>query len=262
MRKKIFPLIFIFLITLILPLLAATPKWEYLVLSLGKNFFLSLPSDPFYISPNSGFKTLTYMNAGFYIINEATFTQSQMDVLGKNGWELVDIVGIIGGDQQYVFKRPLVDQIYTETLEKSENIYQEFIETMKNPEPVEEEHSTELIDYDVYLVELEKQKITNEKETFLKAKLKQNSKYIISRYQLYESNYEYVPDSVIITIDASNKLLFDTNKYRKSEAKKLLIDAIEYFESLFEQNYSAAIYVTISLNETENAVLNSYDLEL
>jgi hypothetical protein len=69
-------------------------QWEYLVISYGKNTF------------SSAEKTLAYRPVGLVAkAMEATEIQQNLDVLGRFGWEVVTIVGTIGGDQQILLKR-------------------------------------------------------------------------------------------------------------------------------------------------------------
>ena len=68
-------------------------KWEYLVVSFGKTLF-ETPE-----------KMLAYRVVGLQNGTESISLQSDLDVLGRFGWELVTIVGAIGGDQQIVLKR-------------------------------------------------------------------------------------------------------------------------------------------------------------
>lgn len=69
-------------------------QWEYLVVSYGKTVF------------GNPEKTLAYRAIGLAATaQEANEIQRSLDVLGRFGWEIVTIVGAIGGDQQIVFKR-------------------------------------------------------------------------------------------------------------------------------------------------------------
>ena len=84
-----------------------TPKqqWEYLVISPGKVYFTAI-SDP---TLEGGPKLYRYGYGDplISLISEATETESIFDKLGSAGWELAGILGTIGGDQQFVFKRAL-----------------------------------------------------------------------------------------------------------------------------------------------------------
>ena len=96
MKKK---LLFILLITLIaLPIFAsADEQYEYMVVSFGKAQFSSMRS-----------KTMAYWDEG---ISKETLSaesyEKNLDILGANGWQVVSITGVIGGDQQVILKRDL-----------------------------------------------------------------------------------------------------------------------------------------------------------
>ncbi|MBK8302336.1 MAG: hypothetical protein IPK98_02525 [Chloracidobacterium sp.] len=80
------------------------PQWEYLVVSFGKVYFSDPMTDP--EAKSSGLsKLLSFSQAGIVIAKEGLSTQKSMDTLGKFGWELVGAVGVIGGDQEMLFKR-------------------------------------------------------------------------------------------------------------------------------------------------------------
>jgi hypothetical protein len=87
------------------PPTAPIKPWEYLVISFGKTGFSSPVLDP-ELKQTGQSKILFYSNAGIVTASEAVSVQRQMDSLGRFGWELVGVVGTIGGDQQMLFKRP------------------------------------------------------------------------------------------------------------------------------------------------------------
>lgn len=68
-------------------------QWEYIIASYGKTTF----EDPQ--------KTLAYRALGVSGGNEGTVLEANLDIMGRFGWEVVAIVGAIGGDQQIVLKR-------------------------------------------------------------------------------------------------------------------------------------------------------------
>lgn len=72
------------------PMPAAADEWEYLVVSNGRVYF-GLPSKQ--ASGSIAFR------------DEAVGTQTSLDQLGREGWELVTVVGLIGGDQEFILKR-------------------------------------------------------------------------------------------------------------------------------------------------------------
>jgi hypothetical protein len=81
----------------------ASQKWEYLIVSPGKVYWcgesVNLDCPPGAakadVSEATGFKA------------EAVEQEQLLDRVGQQGWELVAIVGILGGDQEFVFKRPI-----------------------------------------------------------------------------------------------------------------------------------------------------------
>lgn len=80
-------------------------EWEYLVVSYGNTPFI----DPLIELETMGTvfsKVEMFGEIGITVPLEAIELQRNIDVLGKFGWELVSVVGAIGGDQQLVFKRP------------------------------------------------------------------------------------------------------------------------------------------------------------
>jgi hypothetical protein len=77
--------------------------------SFGTTYFSNPLLDP-EIKAAGLSKILNYGDVGVTLASEAISTQEQMDILGRFGWELVSIVGTIGGDQEFVFKRPYDSQ--------------------------------------------------------------------------------------------------------------------------------------------------------
>lgn len=84
---------------------AEDSEWEYLVVSYGTTYFSDPLLDP--DAANATFsKVQLFSEIGVTLPQEAVTLQRNIDVLGMFGWEMVTIVGSIGGDQQIVFKRP------------------------------------------------------------------------------------------------------------------------------------------------------------
>lgn len=79
-------------------------QWEYLVISFGKTYFSS-PTD-IAAKQTGQSKLMIFGPLGGVVAQEALDTQEQVDTLGRYGWELIGVLGTIGGDQQWVFKRP------------------------------------------------------------------------------------------------------------------------------------------------------------
>lgn len=80
-------------------------EWEYLIVSYGTTSFTNVLGSP--DADNVTFsKVQLFSEIGVTLPSEAITLQRNIDVLGMFGWEMVTIVGTIGGDQQIVFKRP------------------------------------------------------------------------------------------------------------------------------------------------------------
>lgn len=83
---------------------AQVQQWEYLVVSAGlKTRFSSVAENPLHAK--------AVVVSGIAFGGEAISIEQRMDGLGTLGWELVAVVGMIGGDQQFVFKRPYMKSI-------------------------------------------------------------------------------------------------------------------------------------------------------
>ena len=64
----------------------SAPQWEYLVVADSNVTFADV-----------GSKRVPFI--------EAIVVEEKMNKLGEQGWELVAVLGAIGGDQEFVFKR-------------------------------------------------------------------------------------------------------------------------------------------------------------
>lgn len=193
--------------------------WEYLVISFGKTEF----ADPVLIPEykQSGLsKIILFSAAGIVKANEAIDIQKQMDRLGRFGWELVGVVGTIGGDQQMLFKRPFDpnQSIKEAALIKAEG---ELIaeEQKKEKERIAKQAATdELVDLDA----VERQASIDVEAKSLSADMmnyKDNPIKIISLdpTQDFQGHFKAV---VHIQVDGTAKLV-QANKYRSSDAQAL-----------------------------------------
>ncbi|HNX58926.1 MAG TPA: hypothetical protein PKK43_07490, partial [Spirochaetota bacterium] len=71
---------------------AVIQRWEYITVCFGKTYF------------NDAEKSLLYFGQED-LPSEGTRLQEKLDILGMNGWEVIGIIGVIGGDQQILLKR-------------------------------------------------------------------------------------------------------------------------------------------------------------
>jgi hypothetical protein len=204
--------------TTVLP--SSTPvKWEYLVISFGKAQSQFFGSDSITKIPSlsSISKIMAYSPTGLVdpAVSEAVWTQKQMDILGRFGWELVGTMAMVGGEIPMIFKRPYDSE-----------------KTKKEFEIIQIE-SEKLIDLDE--LDLKKETTSNKKEfeNLITKIVKSVDQYkILELSPILESSDLFIKDKhisatigAIITIDATDILLQDGNKYRKSVARKLVEDA-------------------------------------
>lgn len=127
-------------------------EWEYLVVSYGETYFsqpLSLNADKATFS-----KVQRFSEIGVTLPSEAINFQRNVDVLGMFGWEMVTIVGSIGGDQQIVFKRPFDERRSAEEAERVRAERENLIAAYEaSTSSLEHDASTE--EGDVVLVDLD-----------------------------------------------------------------------------------------------------------
>lgn len=111
-RRKLLPALFVALAVLLAACdlnVTGRQEWEYLILSPGVIY--TSPPDADSLPEADRAKYLEAFpsgNDGYRIAGPANIGRftAQLDALGRQGWELISIVGQIGGDQQFVFKRP------------------------------------------------------------------------------------------------------------------------------------------------------------
>jgi len=198
-------------------------QWEYLVVSFGKTYFSDPIEDP--ETKTKGIsKLLNYSKAGIVSAQEALLVQMQMDTLGKFGWELVGVIGAIGGDQQMVFRRAYdPDQSKAEaTLIREEG--ERLLAAQRSAREAAPQQATEnFIDLDAADRATAIAEVRTKEETRLKAAVETVKSYQILKVTVISDaltpNDSRVKAEVVV--DGSAKLLKDGNKYRSSEAQSL-----------------------------------------
>ena len=200
------------------------PQWEYLVVSFGKVYFSDPTTDP--DAKESGLsKLLSFSQAGIVIAKESLTTQKPMDTLGKYGWELVSVVGAIGGDQEMLFKRP-----YDENRSKQEEeLIRQEGENLRKILEAERARatrtapSTELVDLDeVERIEARNANRRTQEVRFKSATSSLMTGPISTKSVLSNARTDSDVDlTAIIEVDGTSRLLTEGNKYRTSQAKAL-----------------------------------------
>ncbi len=239
-------------------------KWEYVVVSFGKARFSDVSE-----GKESGLsKTIIYSEAGLQLGQEALVLQSQMDTLGKFGWELVAAIGTIGGDQQMLFKR-LFDP--NRSAREAKMIQEEAKALAEKRKAMTSQSEVSLIDLDKIdqdKEDAEVQKGFQEKYSGYGTKAASAKTCTLKGVTVVYENMRLGDTSsrslkISIVIDGTSALLSDGNKYRRSEAKKLL-SAIKYDMSSaaglkeFGTDTTINLAMTITVNGKEIPVAWDY----
>ena len=208
-------------------------QWEYLVVSYGKTLF------------GSPEKTLAYRSIGLAATaQEANEIQQSLDILGRFGWEIVTVVGAIGGDQQIVMKRRYEKtRVANEGLGilKGRELYlKDLIDILERGKKVREESETaavaarnqpKLVDLDAKEAEERRIKLTSDLEAKVKLILSSikgvNEPNVSVRVLDSEGKYNYVE----IKTDSTAVLLKNGNTYRATEAKNWLLSILNNIKS-------------------------------
>jgi hypothetical protein len=233
-------------------------QWEYLVICLGKAYF----SEPQ--------KLLAYPEIDFASAEEATNIQDNLDKLGKYGWEVTNIVGQIGGDQEIVLKRIFnvdrskeeanVIQKKKEDIDKINQELQKGIDATKDGEnAVSENNDQSTITQEpeiqeipkIELVDLDKLEEEKKKESE-KNELK-NSIIKLVQTSLLGNQFELdvtINDEITVTLvfDGTTKFLHE-NTYRASEVESFMNEICVSIKSI-NFNTDKKIWVHLQVNAT------------
>jgi hypothetical protein len=166
--------------------------------------------------------------------------QSQMDTLGKFGWELVSIVGVIGGDQEMVFRRPYdPDQSKAEAAlirEEGERLL------AAQKDLAAELAQADFVDLDATERAAATTETRQKEEARLRAAIQglNNSAIVDIRVVSTARAPEGSDVTAEVVVDGSSQLLKDGNKYRASEALTLAKQiALEIYNAAgLKQGYS------------------------
>ncbi len=210
------------------PSLGIDQQWEYIVVSYGKTLF------------GSPQKTLAYRAVGLQAGQEAPDLENSLDILGRFGWEVVTIVGSIGGDQQVVLKRKynrnLVKTEYSAILKGKDLYIKDLIDIMEREQRLREEadanaalerNKPRLIDLDAAeALAARRAKESALIDTYKKA----FSASELSKFSTADFRVGYGDMNVTITSDVTNQFLTNGSTYRKSEVKKFIDNEINKYK--------------------------------
>lgn len=209
-------------------------QWEYLIISFGKTYFSDPNEQPeskirglskllSYSEP--GLSTSEISALGKVTSQEAMAAEKNLDTLGKFGWELVGIVGVIGGDQQMVLKR-----VYDAEQSKTEAnvIRAEGERLLKSQQDAAAELArAELIDLDA----LEKANAINDtrrtEEARLRTAIETVNNYPFTEIKVVSSASQPADSGLVaeVVLDGNARLLKEGKNYRTSEAEALAKEA-------------------------------------
>jgi hypothetical protein len=198
------------------------PQWEYLVLSFGKAYF------------GDAVKTKNYSPIVPLVPNEADELQQSLDGLGKLGWELVSVVGIIGGDQELLLKRrsdPSLAKKEKDFLDKEGARRTAEFDSLLKKQNAEAARIQKLASEKKVLVdrdEIEAQQKAKDRDAEIAAHVTQMFDGVaadeLTKKEKVLSALNY---TITAQFDLTKDYLVETNEYSKSAVDKYLTDALE-----------------------------------
>lgn len=200
----------------------ASDQWEYLVVSFGKTYF----SDPSDSKDSGASKTVSMSSVGVIVTQEALATQRNMDKLGRFGWELVGIVGSIGGDQQMMFKRPYDPK--RAAREATVIAREAQLLAAASKAAGEKDASAAVVDLDSIERLQRRSKIDQDKTTLYQDKAKEavGKDNVISNCSVavvYDGDDKDTIDTIRVTVevDVTKTMISEGNQYRRSQVRTL-----------------------------------------
>lgn len=205
------------------PQASRLPQWEYVVVSGGKTYFSSA------LEGSLVGDSKAVVASGSTFRDEALELQHKMDGLGQLGWELVAVIGAIGGDQEFLFKRPYVKSVVDAeaTIRHKQAGEMAALLAQIKQKPVSD-GGVQIIDLD----EKERLERLSSNMAQLENRLASALGELTSRGYRIEKNdlkalprYATLNDEAVIAgtlvIDGTSQLLSAENTYRSSEARRL-----------------------------------------
>ena len=239
-------------------------QWEYIVVSYGKTTF------------EGPQKTLAYRTLGLSSGSEATDVEANLDIMGRFGWEIVAIIGAIGGDQQIVLKRKYDkarsaneygmiirgQEVYFKDLSDIAQRTSRLLDESRRQAEADR-NKPRLIDLDSVDEQAERQrKLTGlEKsyaEAFQKLEIASTSTIGVKYKNAYSSDIE-----VEIRSDLTSKFLKNGNSYRRKEVLSYLKSQVQQYrfkDSALDRYSGVRITAKVSIQFSGEAVdVGRYD---
>lgn len=218
---------------------AEVREWEYLVVSYGSTAFID-PLVELEARGTTFSKIEMFGEIGITVPLEAVELQRNIDVLGKFGWELVAVVGAIGGDQQLVFKRPYDAERSAQEAERIRAERSKLLEAY-NAQRAGTGDGSELIELDAF----ERAQAIEAKNAADAAAARALFDPLTSAYAIRSVDAWGVANGpastprviVNLTLDVSEQALVGPNQYRRSLAARATED---FMRGLLDNGFRAS----------------------
>lgn len=242
-KSKVLLIVCFVLIFLSDPLMGED-QYEYMVISLGENYFSKTFA-----------KTYAYYDE-MPAADHALLTEMQLDILGKHSWEVIGMLGTIGGDQQITLKR-----VYD--ADRTNNELAAIEENKKKAQAKESQISDEstLIDLDAKeATELEVQrKATIEQDITQKLMQVLDDEKVTGFEFIWEKESIVSKKTPLIDIDVmydvTDAYLLGKNTYRKSQVEAYLAmeskKVISIIEGFSERPKWVSLYAYITYDDQQ-----------
>ena len=216
MLKKLFCLYFLMLFCFQASFAqTANQPWEYLIVSVSNS------NDKKELSVPAKWMGIRQGNVGFI---QQTLTQNEFDRLGILGWELVGVDDQIGEtgtvSKNYIFKRIFSSEQSNYEKELQKMLLEKLSKSNTN--------EAEVVDLDKLERDNKQTQINNQVAGKLEQKLKSISKFKLFDIKSSASIFkDYKNVRAEITVDGTQSLLTESNKYRSSEVDSFIRQVAE-----------------------------------
>lgn len=200
------------------------------------------------------------------VSGHALLTEMQLDILGRHSWEVIDVLGAIGGDQQITLKR-VYDEARTKEELKAIEENQTKAQSNKSKAPVLEAPKKEkptLIDLDAKdAAERESQR-----QTIIEQEIRQKIMQVLDKEKITAWEFTWKEESSIsetlpipsvrLTYSITDTYLLGKNTYRKSQVEAYLeIESkkiISVIHSFSERPEWVSLYAYITYDDQKFSV--------
>ncbi len=186
-------------------------------------------------------KTLAYRALGLPDGKEGSELQRSLDILGRFGWEVVSVVGAIGGDQQLILKRRF-DRARSNgesaaILRGKELYIKDLIDILEREQRVREEAEKaaeaergkpRLVDLDAVDAQTARKRRVAEMQADYMAVLQRAE--IAKFATLTAATLTPYSDNLVVNITVDLTFMSDGNTYRRSVVSKYLKDQLSQFK--------------------------------